>query len=335
MRILVVVSGNHGQVAPFVTEQVDAVRQAGCKTELFCVTGHGLLGYLKNLKPLRAAIHRINPDIVHAHYGLCGLLCTLQHKVPVVVTYHGSDINNRHILPLSRLAMRRASYNIFVSKKLQKKSLDVLKSRCLDVFSSVIPCGVDTTIFHPMNREEACHIVGLEPEKHYILFAGAFDNEVKNPQLAKVAFDLFRAHLDDIIKSQSELKRTEKNAVHLLELKGYSREEVAALMNTVDCLLMTSHSEGSPQVVKEAIACGCTVVSVDVGDVRDWIEGSGYGVIVDRTPGAIAKALSKQLENPHKSNCKEKIEQFDNRQIATKIIKIYNSIITNNIRNQN
>ena len=323
MRILVVVSGNHGQVAPFVTEQVDAVRQAGCETELFCVTGHGLLGYLKNLKPLRAAIHRINPDIVHAHYGLCGLLCTLQHKVPVVVTYHGSDINNQHILPLSLLAMHRAAYNIFVSKKLQKKSLDVLKSRCLDVFSSVIPCGVDITIFQSMNREEACHIVGLEPEKHYILFAGAFDNEVKNPQLAKEAFELF--------KVQPKLNEN----IYLLELKGYSRTEVAALMNAVDCLLMTSHSEGSPQVVKEAIACGCTVVSVDVGDVRDWIEGSGYGVIVDRTPGAIAKALSKQLENPHKSNCKEKIEQFDNRQIATKIIKIYNSIITNNIRKQN
>ena len=322
MRILVVVSGNHGQVAPFVTEQVDAVRQAGCETELFCVTGHGFLGYLQNLNPLKAAIHRINPDIVHAHYGLCGLLCTLQHKVSVVVTYHGSDINNQHILPLSLLAMHRAAYNIFVSKKLQKKSLNVSKSRSLKVFSSVIPCGVDTTIFHPMNREEACQIVKLAPEKHYILFAGAFDNEVKNPWLAKEAFKLLNT-------------QPKQKDVFLLELKGYSRTEVAALMNAVDCLLMTSYSEGSPQVVKEAIACGCSVVSVDVGDVRDWIEGSDCGVIVDRTPEAIAKALSKQLENPHKSNCKEKIEQFDNREIATKIIKIYNSIITNNIRKQN
>lgn len=346
MRVLVVVSGNHAQVAPFVTEQVEALRQVGCEVELFCVTGHGPLGYLQNLKPLKAAIRRFQPDIVHAHYGLCGLLCTLQHKVPVVVTYHGSDINNPAMLRFSRPAMHRAVHNIFVSKKLRKKGLEVSKSQSLEVFFSVIPCGVDSSIFHPMDREEACQVVGLEPDKHYILFAGAFDNEVKNPELAKEAFALLISSLtDDITISQSEQKRTEKyldvtpnskldckrfekNAVHLLELKGYSRTEVAALMSAVDCLLMTSHSEGSPQVVKEALACGCPVVSVDVGDVAEQIEGTDCGVIVDRTPKAIAKAMSEQLENPHKINCKELIKQFDNHQIATRIIEIYNSIIT-------
>lgn len=304
MRVLVVVSGNHGQVAPFVVEQAEALQQAGCEVQLFVVEGHGAKGYLRNLRPLKHRIQDFHPDVVHAHYGLCGLLCTLQHKVPVVVTYHGSDINNRRILPLSRIAMRRAAHNIFVSKKLQEKSLEVLKSRYFEAFSSVIPCGIDTSVFHPMNREEACQIVGLDPVKHYVLFAGAFDNEIKNPLLAQNACSTIPK-------------------ITLLELKGYNRTEVAALMNSADCLLMTSHSEGSPQVVKEALSCGCPIVSVDVGDVREIIDGTDCGVIVGRNPEAISKALSEQLTATHRTNGKKKAVQFDNRHTVLKIIEIY------------
>lgn len=319
MRILVVVSGNHSQVAAFVTEQVAALRQAGCEVKLFCVTGRGLLGYLRNLKPLKIAIKSFSPDILHAHYGLCGLLCTLQRNVPVIVTYHGSDINNPAILWFSRLAMRRSAHNIFVSKKLQEKAIspnttlappkggrEVMSFNT--IHSTILPCGIDTDVFRPINRNEACHSMRLEPTQHYILFAGAFDNEIKNPQLAKDACALVPN-------------------VKLLELKGYGREEVAALMNAADCLLMTSHSEGSPQVTKEALACGCPVVSVDVGDVAEQIEGTKYGVIVERTPEAIANALSLQLEKSHRPYCKEKSDQFDNRRIVATIVDIYKSII--------
>ena len=304
MKILVVVSGNHSYVAPFVTEQVEALQQAGCKVELFRVTGHGLFGYLRNLKPLKTAIKSFSPDILHAHYGLCGLLCTLQRNVPVVVTYHGSDINNPAMLQFSRLAMRRAAHNIFVSKKLQQKA-----TKTFSLFaSSVLPCGIDTTTFHPINREEACLLMKLDSALHYILFAGAFDNEVKNSQLAKEACALLPG-------------------VELLELKGYNRNEVVALMNVADCLLMTSHSEGSPQVTKEALACGCPVVSVDVGDVAEQIESTDCGMIVERTPEAIAKALSMQLERPHRPYCKEKTDQFDNKRIAATIVEIYKTVI--------
>lgn len=304
MKILVVASGNHAQVASFVTEQAAALRVAGCQVELFCVKGHGLLGYLRNLKPLKNAIKSFSPNVIHAHYGLCGLLCTLQRRVPVVVTYHGSDINNPAILWFSRLAMRRAAHNIFVSKKLQQKA-----TKTFSLFaSSVLPCGIDTTTFHPINREEACLLMKLDSALHYILFAGAFDNDIKDPQLAKEACALLPG-------------------VELLELKGYCRTEVAALMNVADCLLMTSHSEGSPQVIKEALACGCPVVSVDVGDVAEQIEGTNCGVIVEHTPEAIAKALSIQTERSHRPYCKERIERFDNRRIATLLIEIYKTVI--------
>lgn len=317
MKVLVVVSGNHLYVAPFVTEQVEALRQAGCVVEMFRVTGHGFLGYLQNLNSLKVTIHRFNPDIIHAHYGLCGLLCTLQHKVPVVVTYHGSDINDRRILPFSRIAIHRAAHNIFVSRKLQKISLDVLMPRGLETFSSVIPCGVDLGLFHPIRREIACQTVGLDPGKHYILFAGAFDNEVKNPQLAKEAFEMLKSQLE------------QKESVLLLELKGYNRSEVAMLMNAVDCLLMTSHSEGSPQVTKEALACGCPIVSVDVGDVAEQLERvEGCYIATNNNPKVLAELLKKAIAcdraNTEKQNT---IDCLDNQQIAKELLMVYNSVI--------
>ena len=59
----------------------------------------------------------------------------------------------------------------------------------------------------------------------------------------------------------------------LLEFYGYTREQVPLLYNAVDCGLLTSFTEGSPQFVKEAIACGCPVVSTDVGDAAEVIDG--------------------------------------------------------------
>lgn len=299
MKILVVVSGNHGQVAPFVVEQAEALRQAGCDVQMFKVEGHGILGYLRNLRVLKTQIQEFSPDVVHAHYGLCGLLCTLQRKVLVVVTYHGSDINNRRILPLSRIAMRRAAHNIFVSKKLMQKAGNPRHS-------IVIPCGVDTAVFRPMQRDDACRTMQLNPAQRYVLFAGAFDNEVKNPQLAKDACALLPE-------------------ITLLELKGYNRTEVAMLMNAVDCLLMTSHSEGSPQVVKEALATDLPIVSVDVGDVASLIDGTDFGAVTERSPKALATALTSFLDHPSRTNGRDLIvrKKFYNTAIAQSLLSIY------------
>ena len=313
MRVLVVYSGNHKQVAPFIVEQADALREAGCEVQLFSVEGHGMRGYLRCLPMLKKAIAEYQPDIVHAHYGLCGLLCTLQHKVPVVVTYHGSDINNRKVRMLSLLTMRRAAHNIFVSKKLLQKVQPTFLFPLSPFHFSVLPCGVGTQVFHPMPREvamkalsaHATHAIKQSSNQaiKLVLFAGAFDNEVKNPQLAKEACALVQD-------------------VTLLELKGYSRMEVAALMNIADMLLMTSHSEGSPQVIKEALACGLPVVSVDVGDVAETTSGVvNCRIVKDRSPQKLANAIESVIKNS--LHIKPDMNRFDNRKTAIQLVRIY------------
>ncbi len=312
MKILIVASGNHANIAPFVKEQMEALQKAGHTVFPFTVNGHGPLGYLSNLWPLKVTIRKFEPDIIHAHYGLCGLFSTLQHQVPVVVTYHGSDINSRCIRPLSRLAMRRAAFIIFVSETLQNTALHSNNQTIKQSNNqTVLPCGVDLDRFAPIPREDARKKLGLLPEGHYVLFSGAFDNEIKNAPLAQASCAL----LPDTT---------------LLELRNRSREEVALLMNAADVLLVTSRHEGSPQVVKEALACNLPVVSTDVGDIATLLSSTQGGSIAEATPQALATAMEPFLDAPHRTQAREKMGPYSNTLIASQLCTIYNQTITHN-----
>jgi glycosyltransferase involved in cell wall biosynthesis len=93
---------------------------------------------------------------------------------------------------------------------------------------------------------------------------------------------------------------------------------------------MTSKTEGSPQVVKEAMACGCPIVSVDVGDVAERIEGvEGCYVVPTRDPQDIANALQKATEFNGRTNGREKIISMglSNEDVAEKLVTIYKEVL--------
>ncbi len=305
MRILVVCSKTSGKVAPFISEQVNALQREGLITDYFTIEQKGWRGYLKSRKGLLSKIKSFQPDIIHAHYGLAGLLANLQCRIPVVSTYHGSDINNDKVFFFSKLSIRFSKHNIFVSQK------NVDKAYVKQHFS-LIPCGVDTDFFVPKDKQDARQQLKLDINKKYILFAGAFDNSVKNASLAKLAVKAL------------------PNTI-LLELKGYSREEVVLLMNAVDCCLMTSYTEGSPQFIKEAMACNCPIVSVDVGDVKKLIANTLYSYICESyDEDIIEEKLSLAIKSERNTKGRDQIIalQLDNKIVARKIIQIYNNILS-------
>lgn len=303
MKVLIVCSKNSGRIAPFISDQVEALQKVGLNCEYFTVEGKGIKGYLLNLLPLWRKIRTFKPDIVHAHYGLSGLLANLQRKIPVVTTYHGSDINNAKVRRFSKIAIRLSAWNIFVSQK--NIQLSGVKKRF-----SLIPCGVDTNVFKPMDKALCRQKFGFEPHKKLILFAGAFDNKVKNPELT--------------IESVAKIPDA-----RLLELKGYNRTQVAELMNAVDVCLMTSHTEGSPQFVKEAMACNCPVVSVNVGDVEELLQGVENCRIVEREADAISEDLNALLQISVRSDGNKKISEsgLASESVAEKIKGIYISLV--------
>ena len=305
MRVLIVANHNKGYFVPFIVEQVNALKQLGVEFDYFGVHGKGIRGYLSNRSLLKAKIREYHPDLIHAHYGLSGLLANLQRSIPVVTTFHGSDIHTgRRNLLFSKLAIWLSAYNIFVSEKLQKQADFHGSKQC------IVPCGVDTTAIFPMDRVEARKLLGWDTEGKYVLFAGAFDNEVKNSPLAKAATSL----IPD---------------VHLMEMRGYSREQVNWAMNAANCLLMTSHREGSPQVVKEAMTCGTPIVSVNVGDVKEVSDGIDGCYITSYNAQEIANSLNQAIAFQGKTQGPLRIVErcLSNDLIAKHIIEIYQKVI--------
>ena len=304
---------------PFIREQVGALREQGCECEYYYVKGKGIMGYLRAIPGLRKMIREWKPDVVHAHYGLSCLVANLATRhVPVASTYHGSDINVKSVRRFSKMAIRLSAWNIFVSKKNMALAGAVEGKKC-----SLIPCGINIPLpWNDLQKQKVEQLTlnqwveTIMPKgKKYVLFAGAFDNAVKDPERAK--------------QTMNELTNEGINA-ELIELKGYTRDQVNALMYNCDAFLMTSRTEGSPQVIKEAMACGCPIVSLDVGDVAEWTRGvEGCFVVKSREPRDIAEALRKAIAFEGKTNGREKIVNagLSNELVAKRIIEIYEDII--------
>lgn len=311
MKVLIVCSHRHystSGIAPFVEEQAETLRQSGVEVAYFVIRKKGILGYLRERKAFLQKLLDFNPDIVHAHVGMSGLLANLQRKVPVVTTYHGSDINRWKGFVYSWAAMRLSKWNIFVSRRLFDKAGAPAKS-------CVIPCAVDTDLFVPMERTACRAYFNMVKDDYYILFSKAFSVPVKNYPLAKAA----------ILLLQQKVQRP----VHLVELKGYTRQEVAMLMNACDCGLMTSFSEGSPQFVKESLACNCPIVSTDVGDVSDVIAGIEGCSLTTYEPEDVCEKLYACISTERKNmNTHEYIvDSFGEKRVAVQIMNLYKNIL--------
>ena len=307
MKVLIVANKNSGSFSSFVIEQGSSIAYEGAEVEYFGVIGKGWTGYLSCRKKLIKKIEECKPDLIHAHYGLCGLLANLQRKVPVVTTFHGSDIQSSTMIRcLSRLAMYLSKYNIFVLKSMPDRVGYKKKNY------SVLPCLVNPSVFKPMDMVEARKRLNWNTKDIYVLFAGRFDNPVKNPLWAKKCIAL-------------------AGNCKLIELKGYKRIEVNLLMNACNLLLVTSISEASPQVVKEAMACNHPIVSTDVGDVRSVFGETKGCYITSRNEvdcvEQIRKAIRFSMKYSQTDGRGRVIDLgLDIHEIAQKIISLYKQL---------
>ena len=215
MKILIICSHRYyapytEYVAPFIYEQMQGLKQLGCEFRICFVKGGGLKSYLRVWRRMLQDIAEYQPDIIHAHYGLCCMIANLQRKVPVISTFHGSDINNPKTRWISKIAIRLSRMNIFVSEKMRSIAGNPLHSM-------VIPCGVDIH-FQLLSALDFIHRIELiDMNKTYILFSKEFADKVKNYPLAKAAVEGLNCEAE------------------LLEFYGYTREQVPMLYNLQHC----------------------------------------------------------------------------------------------------
>jgi len=310
MKVLFVASGNKavGKVSAFVQSQFDSLKEEGLDMVLFPVVGHGWKGYARNLLSLRRLIKKEKPDVVHAHYSSCGYLASLASwslKTKVVVSILGSFRKKNRKLKLVRYCIDHVWDATIVKSERTRSQLD----RDLPV----IPNGVNLERFTIIDQDKARAMVGFEKDKKYVIF-------VSDPSRPEKQFGL----------AQEAVNQLNDSSVQLVPVYNKPHEEVVAYMCAADVLLMTSISEGSPNVIKEAMACNCPIVVTDVGDVR-WVMDGVVGTCVSGSfnPEEIAGLLGKALAYSGRTQGRSKIMTLGltSTSVAQRIIRIYNGII--------
>lgn len=307
MKVLIICSGttpdkSFKKTQPFVYEQMQELEKLGVEFDVFLIKKKGIIGYLKSRKPLIQTIKSTKYDLIHAHFGLSGMFAVLQFRVPVVISFIGSDIIYIKLRIISSLTMLFSAYSIFVSEELQLKA--IVRGK----YSSIIPYGVNFTEVAPMKRNIARDIMKIPKEEKICLFGSSRNRKSKNFPLAEKAVGLC------------------KN-IKLMDLHGnYLKEEVIHLINACDCVLLTSFDEGSPQIIKEALACNVPIVSTDVGDVRKVIGDTIGCYITSFESEDVAKNIERAIAFGRRTNGREKIKHYDNNLLAREILKIYKKI---------
>ncbi len=311
-RVLVVTNMWPTDDAPtrgvFVRDQVSDLRRVAPDWvfDVLVIDGRrGRREYLKGWLALRRRL-RAGYDLVHAHYGLTGLVAAAQLRVPVVVTYHGSDVYIRWQRAISRLAALRADAIIVVSDRLRRE-LGTEDAH-------VVSCGVDLDIFRPLDRRDARRRLGVDDDAPVALFAGDPARSVKD-------YPLFRAALD-------ALPGPYAGRVQELTLGDVPHEQVPLYLNAANAVVVTSRYEGAGSVAKEALACDVPVVSVDVGDVRAMLDGVEACAVTGRDAGELAAALVAALDEGRCEGRRRLRETgTDAETVARRLLDVYQTVL--------
>jgi teichuronic acid biosynthesis glycosyltransferase TuaC len=288
----------------FVKTQSDSLSKlnANIQVDVLCLRGHRQLRYLSGALKVLFATLKTRYSIVHAHYGLAALPALFRAGTPLVVSLHGSDVNILWQRRLSKLACRFAK-GIIVQSPAMHALLGMPNAR-------VIPVGIDMELFRPMDKA-ACRVaLGLPPEEMIVLFPG-------DPRRAVKRFDLFEQAI--------EVLRATGRQLDILTLPAgrYEHDQMPTVLNACDLMVLTSDTEGSPMVIKEALACNIPIVSVDAGDVTELIGNVVGCYLSSRNANEIAHKIEDALLLAGRTDGRENMSHLKEEEIAKRILEVY------------
>lgn len=294
----------------FVKEQIDClIENFGVKAQIYFINAKekGNLEYIKSVFKISDILKKDKEiDIIHIHYGLSAFfLLFFKPKVKIFITFHGADILKKQGHYIQVLLSK------FIAKKADKvfilnDEMEVIMKK-LNVNYKILPCGVDADFFklEPSIKRK-------DEKSRLILFSGDPNRFEKN-------FPLFEKVIE-ILKTKSHYN------ILFASIHNMTRVQVREVLNRSDCLLMTSISEGSPQVIKEALSCNLSVVSVPVGDVGNVIKDISNCFIANGyDPKELADLTIKAIgtNNPFIRETFLKKGLYENKSICKRIFQNY------------
>ena len=288
--------------APFFQHQVKGLERLGvsCTVVPVPTSGEPRRSLTDYAKFYGSVLKRVpdSIDLVHANFGLTAPAALAQPHRPVVLSLWGTDLMGE-FGDVSRWCANRCSEVIVMSEEMGNQ---------LDRDCHVIPHGVDLDRFQPMDQAEARAEVGWPEDRPTVLFPYDPSRDVKNHELAAAVTDVAGQRLGQ--------------DVALEVVRGEPHERIPTFMNAADALLLTSDREGSPNVVKEALACDVPVIATDVGDVHEHVDGLEYST-VGREPATLVDALVDLLEDRPVREGRENVEPLALDTMSRRIHDVY------------
>jgi glycosyltransferase involved in cell wall biosynthesis len=306
----------------FVARQVQALRAAGLRCDVLYVRGYlSKVIYVLGVPLfLWLSVHsRGRYRLTHVHAGETALAARFFLTRPMITTYHGDDMlgyrDGDGSIPV-RSKMRsfivRCHALLFTATITQSGEMHRRLPRRVQHRDSVIRCGVDPTQFYPRDRNEARRELAWSESDRIVLFAAT------RPHYPLKRLDLAQAA---VTRAEAEL-----GPIQLVVAENVPPDSIPVMMNAADCLLVTSMSEGSPMVVKEALMCNLPVVATDVGDIREMLAGVSPSVVCGHDPPELTAALVGVLRANRRSNGRSHSTDLNQSSTVRRLLGIYNDL---------
>lgn len=299
----------------FVRSQEQFLRQSGVDIDVLVLKGKNRkLIYPKGMIELRRRLEGVS--LVHAHYAYVGAVVRTQWKVPVVLTYHGSDAMG--VITEQGTTTRKGRMISAACRSLARfcDAVIVQSRQMADKFSRgnihILPHEVDLNTFQPTEINEARAQLGLSQSKRYVLFAA-------NPAIPVKRFPLAEAAVQRV--------RAIDSNVELLVVHKEPQTRLALYMSAADVMVFPSYQEGSPNIVKQAMACNLPIVATDVGDVREVIGNTSGCYVCAPDAELFAQRLGEIARSPFRTAGREAVQHLSGPLVAKRLINLYEQVL--------